>query len=598
MDELNELMRPSWGAEKWILEGWQQITDSEKALIKSRVHELFKEGLPFELTHDKLLYLYVFSLLAQLEVLAIQIPLKFEERMSSDIQKERMHQQLIDEIFHGIVFTKIVYALASPQALPPAYNKEIEVLCDFIRNEDCPKIGLVLLNLIGEGWIEEIFTALQQQNVAPKVFSVILADEHRHVCEAELYQDIGLPDKKTLRAKLDYLEEQLVGNIFLQDKYVYSFFALLGAQGMENFITALNKKHEQQLQKINLQPGQKWLAFMSMYQDVMPEITRYSKISHEVEMSALRKALMTQWANPSDPTMAGEFNINVSCLGLFDKTYPSETLTTLMLQTISKVLTTEDSFRNYLSHNKLFQSKEAYTAVIVKLPECGDHIGSIIFENCHEKSVLEIAARIRQILKMMVYCYKKCEALEKQFPHLKTLFASMFHDFMYADYPYPVPGSPVVSLSNIGFCGYTQAKSPLRVNEGLKFTLFEVQRKPVWDKQSQSFKPQDILPVSVSADHRIFDGNLPIPKIITRTFHDMFAQMDLSQKPSIEPMDESEIIQVIDGVIKNNVELAYKSLRQLHTIWADFINLDDLFNADVVNQPEMLKKSTQACTQT
>lgn len=587
MDELNELMRPSWGAEKWILDGWQQITDSERALIKSRVHELFKDGLPFELKHDKLLYLYAFSLLAQLEVLAIQIPLKFEHRMSSDIQKERMHQQLLDEIFHGIVFTKIAYALASPQALPPAYNEKIEVLCDFIRNEDCPKIGLVLLNLIGEGWIEEIFTALHQQNIAPNVFSVIIADEHRHVCEADLYQDIGLPDKQILREKLDYLEEQLINNIFLQDKYVYSFFALFGAQGMENFITALNKKHVQQLQKINLLPGEKWLGFMNMYQDVMPEITRYSEMSHEIEMSPIRKALMTQWANPSDPTMAGEFNMNVSCLGLFDKTYPSETLTTLMLQTISKVLTTEDSFRNYLSHNKLLQSKEAYTAIVVKLPECGDHIGSIIFENCHEKSVFEISARIRHALRIMVYCYKKCEALEKQFPHLKTQFTTMFHDFMQADYPYPVPGSPVVSLSNIGFCGYTQAKSPLRVNEGLKFTLFEVQRKPVWNTQSQSFEPQDILPVSVSADHRIFDGNLPIPKIITKTFHDMFAKMDLKKKGSLVLMDESEMMQLIDHMIENNVELAYKSLRQLHTIWVDFMNLDDIFN------PKIMKKGAQ-----
>ena len=44
MDELQELLRPSWGAEKWILEGWQTLTLDEKQLIQQRMHDLFKNG--------------------------------------------------------------------------------------------------------------------------------------------------------------------------------------------------------------------------------------------------------------------------------------------------------------------------------------------------------------------------------------------------------------------------------------------------------------------------------------------------------------------------------------------------------------------------
>ena len=66
MDELSGLLRPSWGAEKWILEGWDTLTVDEKKLIKSRMDDLFKDGLPFELKSDKLFYIYTFSLLAQL----------------------------------------------------------------------------------------------------------------------------------------------------------------------------------------------------------------------------------------------------------------------------------------------------------------------------------------------------------------------------------------------------------------------------------------------------------------------------------------------------------------------------------------------------
>ena len=174
MDELTGLLKSSWGAEKWILEGWNKITDKEKELIKARMDDMFRNGLPFELKKDKILYIHTFSMLAQLEVLAIQVPLKFEDKMNTPIFKQRMRLQLLDEIFHGLVFTKIVYLLCEPYAFPPDYNENIEAFCNFIRNENCPKVAVVLLNLIAEGWIEELFYSLRQQNIANNVFDIIL----------------------------------------------------------------------------------------------------------------------------------------------------------------------------------------------------------------------------------------------------------------------------------------------------------------------------------------------------------------------------------------------------------------------------------------
>lgn len=60
MDDFNELLRPRWGSEQWILEGWEQINSEDKHLIKKRMDELFKDGLPFEIKHDKLLYIDAF----------------------------------------------------------------------------------------------------------------------------------------------------------------------------------------------------------------------------------------------------------------------------------------------------------------------------------------------------------------------------------------------------------------------------------------------------------------------------------------------------------------------------------------------------------
>lgn len=580
MDELAELLRPTWGAEKWISEGWNKITLDEKQIIKGRMDELFRDGLPFELKSDKLFYIYTFSLLAQLEVLAIQVPLKFESKMSTVEYQQRMRQQLLDEIFHGLVFTKIVYMLCAPYASPPPYSANIEVLCNFIRNENCPKIAIMLLNLIGEGWIEEIFYSLHREEIAPRVFSIILEDEHRHVCEAELYRDIGMPDIDLIKPKIAYLEEQLITNIFMQYKYMSSVCALLGVDGVTDFKRALHSKHVEQLKKINLEPNENWKFFMRFGDEILPEIQKYTETSKAIEMTAIRKVFMTQWSNPSDPTMTGQFNINVSCLDFFNKKFPAETLTCLMMQAVSMGLLLEDSFRNYLSFRQIFQSKEAYVGLVVKLPDCGDHIGTIVFENCHKLTLTELTIKIQTIMKMMSYCYKKREYLEKTDAHVQKLVNDMIYDFAYNTYPYPMAGTPFVSLSNIGFCGYSQSKSPLRCNESMKFTLMEVERKLVWQKDTQTFEAQDILPVSISADHRIFDGNLPVPRMTADSFNQMFAKMLQDQPGSKQPLpDHEQMEKLLDQLIASNVEMGYKALLLLQTYWFDFISIEECYRA-------------------
>ncbi len=578
MDELTGLLRPSWGAEKWILEGWDTLAVDEKKLIKSRMDDLFKDGLPFELKSDKLFYIYTFSLLAQLEVLAIQVPLKFEAKMSTDEYRERLHIQLIDEIFHGLVFTKIVYMLCAPYATPPEYSPHIERLCDFIRNEDCPKTALMLLNLVGEGWIEEIFYSLERKDIAPKVFEVILEDEHRHVCEADLYRDIGLPDIELLKPKIAYLEEQLITNIFMQYKYIASVSALLGVDGMKQFKTSLDQKHQDQLSKIDLKPTDDWNAFMELGEGFLPQLEQYVASNHEVEMSPIRKVFMTQWSNPSDPTMAGQFNVNVSCIDFFNKKFPSETITTLMMQAISLGLSLNPSFRNYVNFRKIFRAEDAYVGLVVKLPDCGDHIATIVFKNCHELSLFELTHKIKSIMKKMAHCYKKREAMEND-PKIQELMQSMIYDFAYNTYDYPIAGTPFVSLSSIGFCGYNQGMSPLRRNESMKFTLFEIERKPVWNKETQTFEPVDILPVSISADHRIFDGNLPVPQLTNTYFNTMFNKMlnDMC-KPQPLPNQSEPIEPLIDLLLSKNTEITYKALFFLQTYWFDFVTADELLS--------------------
>lgn len=581
VDELNELLKPSWGAEKWILEGWNKITQVEKELIKTRMHHLFKDGLPFEVKHDKSLYIYTFSLLAQLEVLAIQVPLRFEDKMSLPHLKQKLRAQLLDEIFHGMVFTKIVYALCAPQALPPDYNQSIELLCDFIRNEDCPKLGLVMLNLVAEGWIEEVFQSLYKQNIAPKVFDVIIEDEHRHVCEADLYQEIGTPDKNTMRKKLEALEESLLTNIMTQPKYILALSELLGMPATHALVQSLNEKHTKQLKKINMIPSEQWRFMLQMSHNFFEKTLLYAQHNTEVEMSPTRKVFMTQWNNPGDPTMVGQFNMDVSCLNFFEKKFPPETLTTLTMQAISQFISENRTFRSYLNFKKLYQSEHVYLAIVVKLPECGDQVGNIIFKDCHKMSATEVAQKIRVVMQMMAYCFKKREQMEKNHPHLKATLNDLLYDYAHGSYPYPIPGNSVISLSNIGMTGYSQAFSPLRKQEGLKFTLLTMERKQVWNRLTNEFEIQDIVPVSLSGDHRIFDGDIPVPKLLTKAFQQVFQKMLEKPTKPVKPEKWAPnpiFGKLIDKLLATNLTLGYQTLAALQSLWPEFMNIEDIFS--------------------
>jgi len=479
-------------------------------------------------------------------------------------------------VFHGMVFTRILYELITPYGHPPVYNKEFEVLCDFIRNEDSPQVAVVLLNLIAEGWIEELFRAFCNADIAPSVFNLILEDEHRHVCEADLYRSIGVPASEILEPKVAFLEEQLLLKIFLQYPYIISIITLLGYDVTQDFLYELYEKHIKQLQKLNLKPGMVWDFWGSSVMPLCEQMKEHADDSYQLEMPAARKFFMTQWGKPSDPTMVGEFDLDISQYGFFSKKHPSEMLTILMLQTISQGVIEKPELRRFLSHGHLYQNDKAYVAVVVKLPSCDEHLGAIVFENCHLWSAKHLSIRLREILERMVYCYKRRVALEAEHPHLASMMNQALQEMENGAYPYPIPGNSIVSVSNIGHTGFKRGKSPLRINEALKFTLFEVERKPVWNDEKQCFEPQDSLPVSISADHRILDGNSTLPKDLPTHFNDVLDRMS-SDAPGYAPaaFNVKKDNKLLEMIIDAQLELGYKLLVMLQTLWFDPIKLED-----------------------
>jgi hypothetical protein len=578
MDELDELLNPLWGAQKEIVQIWDQLKTEEKKLIKSRMDDLFKDGLPFELKHEKIIYINIFSFIAQIDVMACQVPMKFESRMPDPLFQQRLRAQLLDEIFHVLLSIRIVNILCSPYQSPPIYNEALAQFCAVISNEECPKVAVALLNSVLEGVAEELVISLNYNEFAPKVFSIIVADERRHVSDAELYRELGLPDKKKVAAKVAILEEFILSSILVQYQFATSLIVALGPQGMQEYIRKVDCSFKEQLEKLHLKPGKKWQSSMRLLDNMHLPTNQNIFTSIEIEKTIHRKETMTQWQDPVDPTMVGQFNIDVSCLDIFNKKYPSETLTTLMLQTLSQLLVDYPEHQLYLHNDKLYQRVQARVGLVVQLPGCDDQLGVISIEDCHKISVESLAVRIRKILAMMVYCFKKREILERQHPHLKMVQSKLFDESRSPFSRMSLPVSPGFCLSNIGSCGYSQGTSPLLPTEPAKLTLFAVERRPVWSKATNAFEARDILPLSMSADHRIFDGNIRTPKLMSRLFQEIFMRMDQGKtKPLKMEFNEQQMKGMVDNLIDANLEMAYMMLMTLQTVWPDFLSISDLF---------------------
>ena len=83
MIQLNDLIRPIWSVEKSLNKAWSILTSQEKEEVKNRVDKIFYNELPFQLEHDKLIYVHLFSLFTQLEIIALRGLIRFLDKMLS-----------------------------------------------------------------------------------------------------------------------------------------------------------------------------------------------------------------------------------------------------------------------------------------------------------------------------------------------------------------------------------------------------------------------------------------------------------------------------------------------------------------------------------
>ncbi len=590
MIQLNDLIRPIWSVEKSLNKAWSILTSQEKEEVKNRVDKIFYNELPFQLEHDKLIYVHLFSLFTQLEIIALRGLIRFLDKMSMSKLYVQMRQQITDEVFHATLFAKIAYQLSAPFALPLGHQKNFTHFASSIENEEDLTTAFTLVNLIGEGWVEELCLAMKKKNIAVSVFEAVLEDESRHLNEYDLYKQIGLPNRNYLKKKLALFEGELINAVLSQEQYIVTFVTLLGKEHYLELINKINEKQHVMLNKINISPSKNWQVFMKNLPLLLDNIVHFPELDKEVEFSNTRKLLSSKWSDPELPTQSAVFDINVSSLGFFEKKLPSETLTCLMLQALSKGILENPKTRNYIFNHKIYHAKECYVALTITLPGT-EQLGSIEFKNCHEMSIAELAQHIKNDMNIMLYCYKKTKQLQEDHPYLKDLINKLLsprHEQFYNNLSFAMPA---ISLSNIGQWGYKAAISPLFPHEVAKLTLTEIERKQVWNPITNQFEIQDILPIGISVDHRVFDGNTHIPRYIQEGFDSMFAKMqETKEKTLSKPFSNlDKFINQMDTLLANDLEGGFLYLFSKMHVWKNYMSYNELVKTLAINLKDIKK---------
>lgn len=560
----------SSGVHKWIKNGWQELSEAEKKNIEVRVDKLFENGLPINLEHEKIIYTSIFAMLTQFGILSINISLQLHNTLTDKHLSEMMRKQLIDKIFHTIVFTKIAYDLGSYFAFPNSYNDKIEKICAFIKHESEFSGTIQLLNLISEGWIEEVFILFSKKDFAPKIFKEILKDQQRHVAEAKQYQFASNEKIKCHLERLELIENELVSEVFFQRKNLVALINIIGAPSCIRLAARIYKKHQKQLKKIGLAPTKQW----NNLKEIIPVLIQQASYDHSkdtrISETLTRKVLMNAWEIPKDPTMFSSFSLDVTKLDIFNGKYPSHTITGLMLQTMSKLRADYPELRNYISNNKLFNAKNNHVHLVVQLPTNGNHLANIKFKDCHTLSLHDLSEKVINTIEIMSYCKYKADELAKAHPELDTNFYDYYlrHDNdIFSDL---YPPHPVSSLSNVGIFGYESAYSPLLPFETQKFTICEVDKKQVWDRKTSSFVIRDLLPVGVSVDHRVFDGNMSLKKMTQIAFDDMLSKLEgdeIKIEKKKKPRKFDEFINFAEEIIQHNRVFAFRFLKLSSQLW-------------------------------
>ncbi len=476
--DLLDLVRPAWPPLNHVRRGWASLDASERAHVRSRVeavlaaHTWGAGAAPDALRH-------LFTFLAQVETIAIEIPLRFLPHAPEEL-RPTLRRQLVDEVFHSVLFARLAHELSVPDGQPPAPLASAERLLDRIRNEPDLGVSATLLNLVAEGWIETVFRHARSWGVADAVFEAVLADEERHVQEAELYTE--KLDPRAATAALHALEEGLL-EVSAEPSVALAMLDLAGEDAYRALSEDLRAVHRRHVESVGLTPSPRW---QELAETPLPAPTARPECVPDTPWRTLARRV---WDAPRDPSMQGEFPVAVGHI-------PKRLLTPVLVCALGRAWAKHPQLNRVVMRDRLWQLPRINVGVRVLLED--GELATVVVSDADQRSVADVGRIIREGFAQM-------QALRR---HARREGLT----------PPPAPGQDIaglmppseasfsVALSNPGKFGLVSGAGALSgaVTPSTDLSVGQRRRLPKW--YGVAYLPAWHVSMGCLQDHRVFDG--------------------------------------------------------------------------------------------
>lgn len=477
-----DLVRPSWPPLRHVERGWEALTPVERRRVEARLKTVLARLQWGPHNRDALVRLFAF--LAQVETIAIEIPLRALPT-APPAQARLLRAQLTDEVFHSAIFARLAHDLALPAAQPPPPIAAAERLLARIRDEPDAAIAATLLNLVAEAWIETLFRHARSWGVADAVFDAVLADEERHVQEA--FGHMAGLDAQAAQPAVRILEQGLL-EVGSDPAVALAMLDLAGAEGYRRLADDLEANHRAQLAKAGLQPSPAFDALRPLRGSLRSEVAPPTEVADTPWRAAARKV----WSTPRDPTMQGAMEMRVGHV-------PKRLLTPVFVAAVARAWARNPRLNRVVARGKVWQLPRVNVGVRVLVAD--DELATVVVPDADRRSVHDIARLIAdghgQLLRLR-------EARQQASAEGKPTPAPLA-DGLDALVP-AGPATFSVAVSNVGKFGLESGagafSGPLSPSSDL--TIGRRHRSPRW--AGVAYVPAWTVTVGCLQDHRVFDG--------------------------------------------------------------------------------------------
>lgn len=475
--ELAGLVQPEWPPLRHVRRGWEALEPAERADVEARLRRVLAAHAWGPHARDALLHFFTF--LAQVETVAIEIPLRFLPHCRP-VVRPLLRRQLVDEVFHSTLFARLAHELALPAPQPPPPLPSAERLLERIRTEPDLGVAATLLNLVAEGWIETLFRHAHKWGVAPAVFEQVLAEEARHVDEAQAYM-AGL-DRAAAQKAVAAFEEGMLA-VSAEPTVALAILDLAGERGQHLLGSDLLRRHRRNLALAGLAPSARWEA-MAGAAETLAATVQPPPPPEAVPDTHWRRLARQLWQVPRDPTMVGDFDLPVGHI-------PRKALTAILVAGFGRALAAEPSLNRVVVRDRLWQLPLANVGVRVLLDD--SELATVVIPQADRRSVRDI----QRMLADGVAQLKRNRTEGRAPPDLDPAVAALTP---------PLPHMFALAVSNAGKWGVVSGVGSLSgwVTPSTDITVGLRRRLPVW--RGVAYLPSWHVNVAAVQDHRVMDG--------------------------------------------------------------------------------------------